>query len=235
MRGIDIGKRCAAVVATVITLSVVGCRGGVKLDPAMVNVSEGLTIPYRVHPGDTVDVKFKYHPGDNQQGIVDSSGRLMLPVTGDMEVAGLTIPELEKLIETRSSRFLRDPVVSVTIARSEARAYVGGEVIEEGFVTLNRPTTVLQAVFERGGFKPTADLDEVVLLSHEAGQPVARVLNLEAELQGDPSERTLLVADQIVFIPKTGIAKANQFVDQWINGLTPEILTRMIRFNPIGP
>ncbi len=226
-------RRRLLIVACALTLTD-GC-GGVKLDPAVVNVSDGLSTPYRVHPGDTLNVKFKYHPLDDTQGSVNTDGHMTLPMTGDMQVGGLTIPETERLIVERASRYLRDPVVNVSIVESQARAYIGGEVVDEGFVSLTRPMTVLQAVLERGGFTTGADLSEVIILSHDAGKPVARTLDLEAELEGDPSERSLLAADQIVFVPQTGIAKANQFMDQWINGLTPEILTRMIRFNPIGP
>jgi polysaccharide export outer membrane protein len=200
----------------------------------MVNVSAGLATPYLVQPGDTLSIKFKYHPNDDTQGSVNTDGHLALPLTGDMYVAGQTLPDVERLIAERASRYLRDPVVSVSIVQSQARAYIGGEVVNEGFVSLTKPMTVLQAVLERGGFTPSADLSEVVILSHDEGKPVARPLDLEAELQGDPTERSLLAADQIVFVPQTGIAKANQFVDQWINRMTPDILTRMIRFQPIG-
>ena len=215
--------------------TIAGCQGGVQLDPATVNVSQGLAIAYRIHPGDTIDVRFKYHPADDTKATVDTSGRLSLPITGDLQVAGLTLPELDALIRERASRYLRDPVVNVTVTESQAKAYIGGEVADEGFVLLTRPMTVLQAIVERGGFTTGADLDSVVLLSHEAGQPVAREIDLSAEIQGDPSDRTLLVADEIVIVPKTGIAKANQFVEQWIDGMTPEFVTRMIRFVPINP
>lgn len=212
-----------------------GCRGGVKLDPTTVNVSQGLSAPYRVHPGDIIEVKFKYHPADNSTATVDTDGRLNMPMTGELQVSGLMLPELEEQIRQRASRFMREPVVNVTVTTSQAKAYIGGEVVDEGFVTLTRPMTVLQAVFERGGFGPGADLSDVVILSHEEGQAVAREIDLEAELEGDPSERTLLAADEIVFVPKTTVAKANQFVDEYINRMMPDFLTRMIRLNPIGP
>jgi len=214
---------------------VAGCRGGVKLDPATVNVSQGLSAPYRVHPGDIIEGKFKYHPADNSTATVDTDGRLNMPMTGELQVSGLMLPELEEQIRQRASRFMREPVVNVTVTTSQAKAYIGGEVVDEGFVTLTRPMTVLQAVFERGGFGPGADLSDVVILSHEEGQAVAREIDLEAELEGDPSERTLLAADEIVFVPKTTVAKANQFVDEYINRMMPDFLTRMIRLNPIGP
>jgi protein involved in polysaccharide export with SLBB domain len=225
-----------AILAAVLGVPLVaGCATKVKLDPATVNVAQGLSTPYRVHPGDILEIKFKYHPADNTTATVDTDGRLNIPMAGELQVSGLLLPELEQLIRERASRYMRDPVVNVTVATSESKAYIGGEVIDEGFVTLTRPMTVLQAVFERGGFTPGADLSDVVILSHEEGKAVSRLIDLEAELEGDPSERTLLAADEIVFVPKTAVAKANQFVDEYINKMMPDFLTRMIRFNPIGP
>ena len=219
----------------VLLMLTMGCSGGIELDPAQINVGQGLAIPYRIHPGDVLDIKFKYHPADDTIVTVDTNGRLFLPVTGDIQVAELLVPEIEALIREKSSRFLRDPVVSVTVAQSQARAYIGGEVIEEGFVTLMRPTTVLQAIMERGGFTTIAKMDKVVVLSHQEGRPVAREIDLKAELSGDPTDRTLLVADEIVYVPMTGIGKANKWMDQYVNKMTPEFLTRMIRLQAINP
>ena len=227
MRGVIAGLSCLVWLTS-------GC-GGVNIDPNSINPDQQLLSAYRVHPGDALDVKFMYHPADNARATVDTGGRMFLPVTGDLQVEGLTLAELEALIRQRSSRYLRDPVVAVSVATSQARAYVGGEVVSEGYVTLIRPTTVLQAILERGGLKIGADLSKVVVLSHEAGEPVAQELNLQDELEGDPSQRTLLAADQIVFVPKTGVAKANLWVDQYVNRMIPEFLTRMIRLTPFDP
>lgn len=227
--------RSIVILALACIMLSLGCARGVKLDPATLNVAQQLSQPYRIHPGDTLDIKFKYHPADDQQGTVDTNGRLGLPITGQLQAGGMTIPELQEAIRERSSRYLRDPVVTVTVTESQSRAYVGGEVVDEGFVVLLRPTSVLEAVFERGGFTIGANLSEVVLLSRESGIPVARRLDLRAELEGDPSDLTLLAADEIVYVPQTGIAKANQFVDQWINGMIPDFVSRMVRMSPINP
>src|SRR5262245_50420414 len=133
---------------------------------------------YRVQPGDVVDVKFLYHPNENQRLGIRPDGTLALPITGDLMVMGLTVDELEELIRTRASRRLREPVVSVTIAETSARAYVGGEVSNAGFVQLGKPMDVVQAIFERGGFRTTADLTKVMVVSR-SGNPSTRRLNIE--------------------------------------------------------
>jgi protein involved in polysaccharide export with SLBB domain len=221
--------------SALITLGVLlaGC-GAPKLNPTLINPPEELTIPYRVHPGDTLSVKFKYHPDDDSQVTVDTDGKLSLPVTGPMSVGGLLIPQVEKMIAERSARYLRNPVVTVAITESQARAFICGEVNDQGYVTINRPTTVLQAVVERGGFMPSADLSKVIVLSYAAGTQRARAIDLKAEVSGEPQDRTLLEADEVVFVPKTGIAKANEAVEQYVNRMTPLIITRMIRFDAIS-
>ncbi len=232
--GWTIRSRAASLLAALGAFFLFAGCGGPKLDPTMINPMEELTIPYRVHPGDSLSVKFKYHPDDDSQVTVNTDGKLSLAVTGPMSVGGLLIPEVEKMIAERSARYLRNPVVTVTVTESQARAFICGEVTDQGYVTLNRPTTVLQAVVERGGFIPGADLSKVIVVSYEAGKQRARAIDLKAEVSGQPQDRTLLQADEVVFVPKTGIAKANEAIEQYVNRMTPLIITRMIRFDAIS-
>jgi len=214
-----------------VVLLVAGCGGGGRMPVPKVPESL-LTAPYHIHPGDALEVKFEYHPDDTRRVVVGGDGTITLPVTGEVQVAGLTLREAEALIEKRSARFLREPVVSVSIAQSQARAYIGGEVMNPGFVSLGRPLTAMQAVIERGGFLPGADLSDIVVLSHAAGRPVARRINLKENLDDGKLDGTVIAADEIVLVPKTGIAKANQWVAQWLNGMTPTAL-RAVRFGTI--
>lgn len=192
-----------------------------------------LSAPYRIHSGDLLEVKFEYHPQDNRQVIVGTDGRAQLPSTGEIYVSGMTLPEAEELIARRSSQFLREPVVSITIVESRSRVYVGGHVSNPGFVTLLKPMTALQAIVERGGFLPTADMEEVVVLSHSAGAPVVRRLDLKNELKAGRLDGMVLHADEMVLVPPTGVATANLWVDQWINGMIPDIVERSLRFGTI--
>ena len=184
---------------------------------------------YRIQPGDTLAVKFAYHPSESQkQLLVRADGILALPITGDLEVGGLTVDEAETLIRERAGRFLRVPVVSLTVTETGARAYVGGEVSKEGFVSLAKPMTPMQAILERGGYTQGADLTHVTVISKGTGTPVSREIDLTADGAGQIPP-LVLGADDIVYVPKTGIASANAWVASWIDGLTPQII-KGIRF-----
>jgi polysaccharide export outer membrane protein len=229
MRGLIV--RIVPVGALALLTLITGCAGG-SAARNVVLVSPAETAPYRIQPGDGLDVQFKYHPDDSQQVNVTRGGHIALPVTGELDAAGLTLGELEKLIQARASRFLRDPVVSVSVAESRARAYIGGEVAAPGFVSLTKPMTVLQAILERGGFTVGANLSDVVVLSQAAGKPAARRLDLNERIKDGTTEGMVLAPDEVVLIPKTGIAKAGEWVNQWLNGMTPQAL-RQVRFGTI--
>jgi polysaccharide export outer membrane protein len=219
------------VTVLVASLALVACgvrSPAVPMAPPAV-VASG---PYRVQPGDVLEVKFLYHATENQRVAITPDGRLPLGVTGDIDTAGLTVEQLEDAIKVRASRYLRDPVVNVTISESGARAYIGGEVSNSGFVSLSKPMTVLQAILERGGFTPGADLSKVMVISKTEGQPAVRELNVASAVSGNPLDGAVLAPDDVVFVPKTGIAQANAFVDHWIDGLTPQIF-KNIRVSPL--
>jgi polysaccharide export outer membrane protein len=182
-----------------------------------------LTGPYQLHPGDVLDVKFLYHPSETQRLTIRPDGTLPLSITGDLDVNGLTVDESEDLIRARGAKFLRDPVVSVTVVESGARAYVGGEVENPGFVSLAKPMSAVQAILERGGFGRGADMTRVTIISHVEGKSVVRELNIRRDDKDAPPVLESLAPDDVVFVPKTGIAAPNAWVQQSLDGLTPQI------------
>lgn len=183
-----------------------------------------LTGPYHLHPGDVVEVKFLYHPAETQRLTIRPDGSLPLSITGDLDVNGLTVEEAEDLIRARAAKYLRDPVVTVTVAESGARAYIGGEVENPGFVSLAKPMSAIQAILERGGFTAGADMTRVSIISQHNGTAHVRELNLRRDDKNGAPISEALKPDDVVFVPKTGIAAANAWVEQWIDGLTPQIL-----------
>jgi len=179
---------------------------------------------YRLAPGDIIDVKFPYHPEENERVPVRPDGMINLQVVGDLDAAGLTVGELEKEIVRLASRTLRDPVVSVVIAQlAEHKVYVGGDVLRPGFVNFRDGLTPLQAVIERGGFTDTAKADEVLYITRIGEELQAQRLNLESIVDGDSTEGIIMAPDDVVFVPKTFIGKADVWVDQWIRGLLPTV------------
>lgn len=182
---------------------------------------EGLP-PYRIQPGDTLDIKFFYNPELNESVTVRPDGYISLQLIDDVRAVGLQPAELDALLTELYARELKKPVVTV-IVKSFAgqRVYVGGEVNQQGLITMAAGMTPLQAVMQSGGFRATAQPSETLVIRKGADRrPVPIRVDLGAQLEGAAGASEFrLQPDDIVFVPKSPIAKVNQFVNQYIEQL----------------
>jgi protein involved in polysaccharide export with SLBB domain len=77
--------------------------------------------------------------------------------------------------------------------------------------------TPLQAVLNAGGFLDTAAKDNVMIRAGADNQPQTYAVNLDQIADGvTPDLKFQLHAGDVVYIPKTGIAKADVWMDQHI-------------------
>lgn len=220
------GARKRLALALLLIGLTMGCAstGGpvtMVLPPAPAAQSE-----YIVQPGDTLEIKFYYHSDHNIQDIiVRPDGKLLLPLVGEQQAAGLTPAQLAGELAQRYSTNLRDPRISVNVkAMNQAQVYVGGEVLRPGIVKLKPQMNVLQAILEAGGPRgDTADIERVVLLRSTGDNQFGyREINIKKFLANEASPNPeVLSQDDMIFIPQTGIAKANVWVDQYIRRMLP--------------
>src|SRR5918996_2993337 len=134
-------------------------------------------ISYKMVPYDMITVRFTYHPEQDPktQISIRPDGHISLDAVGTVRAAGLTPDELGKEIATKSSKRLRDPEVVVTVSQYAPRKiYVGGQVKTPGLVQFQGEITPIQAIFDRGGFLPDAQVHSVILI-HETGGPLPRL------------------------------------------------------------
>ena len=179
---------------------------------------------YRLDYGDTVLIRFPFHKELDSDAMVRPDGRITVSGLGDFYAAGRTTTELESDIYSRASITNRNPTVSVMVSKySEDRAYIGGEVRRPGFVALRPGMTALRAIMERGGFMLSSETQKVVLIRwSDDGTYSASQLDLREVLEtGDTTQDLALGANDMVYVPPTGIANATAWVQQYIRDLLP--------------
>jgi polysaccharide export outer membrane protein len=147
----------------------------------------------------------------------------MLDTVGSIRAAGLTPEELGKEIAARSSKRLKNPEVVVTIAQFTPRkVYVGGQVKTPGIVQFQGEMTPIQAIFERGGFTPEAQIDTIILIRDTgAPEPVIGRINPNQTLEGGVPERISLLTNDVIYVPMSGISATNQWVRQHLREILP--------------
>lgn len=181
---------------------------------------------YRIQPGDMLDIKFFYSPELNEQLPVRPDGRIALQLAQEVQAAGATPAELTAVLMEKYAKELKRPDV-VVIVRSfgNQRIYVDGEVAKPGLIPLTGPTTVLQAIAQAGGFVYTGNATDVVLIRRgPRNEPVAMTVNMEKVYNGtDLGQDLYLKPFDIVYVPKTAIANANLWIEQYLTRMVPRI------------
>src|SRR5262245_49239723 len=85
--------------------------------------------PYRIQPGDELEVRFFHTPDQNVTLKVRPDGCISLPLVYELRVAGRTVEDVRLELTERVSRELASPEIAV-IVRGFATylVHVGGEV-----------------------------------------------------------------------------------------------------------
>jgi protein involved in polysaccharide export with SLBB domain len=177
---------------------------------------------YTIQPGDELDIKFFFNPELNETVTVRPDGKISLQLIDEIHAADLEPLELDRQLTELYSRELRKPVLTVIVRSfTRQRVFVGGEVEQPGLIELPTGMTALQAVFQSGGFKETADPSEtLVIRKGKDNKPIPLRIDLAAVMDADATEAEFqLQPDDIVYVPKSAIANANKFIDEYIGGL----------------
>ncbi len=147
-------------------LLAVGCRTTDKnfvwVDTLPASTTEG---PYLIAPGDTLSVRVFNQEGISGAVRVRSDGMITLLFLNDVEAAGRTPVQLAAELQSKLTKFLVNPVV--TVALQEARPLeisVLGEVQRAGLYRLEQGAGVLTALAAASGFSDFADRDRIFVV-----------------------------------------------------------------------
>ena len=231
----SIVEKWRTLLAVVILMStlLMGCQAPPRYPSA--SEAEPSSAPHvALVAGDVVEVKFFYTPQLNETQTVRPDGKIALQLVGEIDVQGKPPAELREELLRLYAPHLKDPEVAV-IVRSffNRRVFVGGQVMTPGIVEMPGKLTVLEAIMQAGGFDMReAEVRNVVVVRHRQGQRYGYSLNLKPALTGGETQPFFLEAQDIVYVPRTEIAKVGQWVDQHINALVPR--TGFIYMRTVG-
>lgn len=174
---------------------------------------------YRLRPGDMIEVKFFYHPDLNEKLMIGPDGKISLQLIDEVLAAGLTSGQLDDVLTGEYEKYLENFSINVVVREySGLKVFVGGEVVLPGLISLKGNMSVLQAVYTAQGFKLSARPENVIVLRRgPENKPMAMVVDLQSVMAGESMENDIyLMPSDIVYVPKTAVAKAGDFVDQYI-------------------
>jgi protein involved in polysaccharide export with SLBB domain len=177
---------------------------------------------YLIQPGDQLDIRFFYNPQLNESVVVRPDGKISLQLVDEIQAAGLAPAALDETLTQKYARELKKPEVTVIVRSFTGRqVYVGGEVTTPGLINLAAGMTTLQAVISAGGLRETAQPESaLVIRKGPDNKPIPIGVNLTQAIYGKGGGAGLLLQpSDIVYVPKSTIAKVNKFVNQYIERL----------------
>ena len=177
---------------------------------------------YLIQPGDQLDIRFFYNPRLNESVVVRPDGKISLQLVDEVRAAGLTPAQLDESLTQEYALELKKPAITVIVRSfTGQQVYVGGEVNRPGLISLVAGMTTLQAVISAGGLRETAKLEEAMVIRKGPDtRPIPLRVDLSKAIYGRNAEAHFqLQPYDIVYVPKTFIAKANKFVNQYIERL----------------
>ncbi len=177
---------------------------------------------YMLQKGDDLEIHAFNNNELNQKAKIRPDGKISLVLLDDVTAAGQTPTQLGRDLSQAYAQYFRNPRITVSVTSfTNLTVFVGGEVQTPKLLPLSGPLTVVGAVFSAGGLKPSAKTREVILLRDSGkGTPLISQVNLNRVFKNLAPDPQLKPFD-VVYVPKSKIARVDQFVEQYMRQLLP--------------
>ena len=184
--------------------------------------------PYEIHPGDTFSLSVYNQPTLSSSFVIAPDGTASLPLVGILKLGGMNLEDASELIQYRLTRYLRDPLVTLTPTSMSGFYFtISGRVNKQGnFPVSIGQTKLLDAFALSGGLEmglfngdtvELADLDNAFIKRNGKKLPV----NFKKLIyEGDDLHNIPLLSGDYIYIPSTmsgsviflGEVKSNSYV-----------------------
>ena len=156
-----------------------------------------------LQPGDAVQISFPGAPSLDRSVTIRRDGKISLDMIGDINAAGMTPNQLEKVLLDKYGPQLVTKEVNVNVVNSAFIVYVTGAVMRPGKLTSERALTPLQAVIEAGIDSTKSNLKAVkVIRTDDRGHSETFKLNLKDILYGRETQPFSLRPLDIILVPE---------------------------------
>jgi len=153
--------------------------------------------------GDVIRLTFPGAPELNQSQKIRTDGKVNLPLIGEIDAAGKTVPTFQRDLSERYKTELKTSTVIITLESSVTQVTISGAVSHPAKLTFERPTTVFQAIMEAGGVSEFGTLRNVHLVRMVNGLQQTQILDLRPVTSGRPTKPYYVRDQDVIWVPRT--------------------------------
>lgn len=162
---------------------------------------------YRIGAQDVLEVNVFGIDDLKREVQVDSGGKVLLPLVGQVQAGGRTPGEFSEDIETAlKAKYMKNPQVIVVVKNAQSqRVTIDGAVNKPGVYPLMGPTTLLQAISLGGGpDQRLANQRKVAVFRQVEGKRHGAVFSLDAIRSGKSEDPQIYPNDIVVVETSAG-------------------------------
>lgn len=152
-------------------------------------------------PFDYIDIRVFGNPElDIERVQIDASGRIVFPLIGNIEIAGLTPSDASRLIaDGLKGKYLRNPSVSVNLKETASQTIaISGEVKRPGIYPLVGDMTLMKAIARAEGWTEFSKKREVIVFRRVDGKQYGALYDAKAIERGNYADPTIYRDDVII-------------------------------------
>lgn len=151
------------------------------------------TTSYVIGPGDLLAIHVWHEADISGKVPVRTDGKISIPLVGQIQASGLTTETLQAQIAWKLREYIKNPEVTVVVEEMNSRQFnVMGEVQHPGSFPLIRPTRVIDALAQAGGFRDFARTTKIYILRQSPqGATVTFPFNYKSVSKGKDVEQNI--------------------------------------------
>lgn len=158
---------------------------------------------YIIQPGDILIVSVWKERDLQSEIAVRPDGGLNFPLVGEIMASGKTIEQLQKELADKLTKYVPDPVVTVSVKQSSGnKIYVVGKVNRPGEFIAYRNMDVMQALSMSGGPTPYASVNKIKILRRVNGEQKVFLFKYSRVEKGEDLEQNIVLqGGDVVVVP----------------------------------
>jgi polysaccharide biosynthesis/export protein len=199
-------NRAAAAALLLLLAPLAGCGGEQSLPPAAA-VNYDPSPDYYIGPLDTLSIFIWRNPDLSETVPVRPDGRISLPLIEDLPAAGKTPTQLARDIETKLSKYVRDPIATVIVKSFNGpyarQVRVIGEAAHPQAIPFRDNMTLLDVMIAVGGLTQFASGNRATLVRTVDGKETpfhVRIADLIKS--GDVTANVQMAPGDVLIIPQ---------------------------------
>lgn len=130
---------------------------------------------------------------------VEPDGFVKLPIIGRIKIDGYTVPDAEKMLETKFATYYNNPFVMLTIINKRVLVFPGAGGTGKVINIENNNTNIIEALALAGGLATTGKAHKIKLIRGDHKNPEVLLIDLST-VEGMTKSNMLLQANDIIYV-----------------------------------